>query len=63
MVVDDLDMGDYETKRRIINFQPDIMKYSQDLILVTSAEKRQPQLLDKKLQHIGALISAGTCSF
>lgn len=60
VVADDLDMGDYETKRRIINFQPDIMKYSQDLILVTSAEKRQPQLLDKKLQHIGALISAGS---
>ncbi|XP_075687608.1 uncharacterized protein LOC142656562 isoform X2 [Rhinoderma darwinii] len=62
VIVDDLEMGDSEEKRRILQHQPDIMKYSHDLVLVTSNDKRQPQLLDKKLQQIRALISAQSWS-
>ncbi|XP_056390118.1 uncharacterized protein LOC130284120 [Hyla sarda] len=60
VMVDDLEKSDYEEKCRIIDSQPDILKYSQDLILVSSNEKRQPQLLERKLQDIKALISAGS---
>ncbi|CAN2391479.1 hypothetical protein PRIEUP_LOCUS1519, partial [Pristimantis euphronides] len=62
VVVDDLEKGDDEEKRRIQGYQPDIVTYAQDLILVTGSEKRQPQLLERKLQQIKALVSPGKWS-
>ncbi|XP_073502155.1 uncharacterized protein [Phyllobates terribilis] len=60
VLVDDLEKSDYLEKCRILDGQPDITMYSRDLILVTSNEKRQPQLLGQKLQDIKANISAGS---
>ncbi|XP_077129792.1 uncharacterized protein LOC143785028 isoform X2 [Ranitomeya variabilis] len=60
VLVDDLEKSDYQEKCRILDGQPDITIYSRDLILVTSNEKRHPQLLGQKLQDIKANISAGS---
>ncbi|XP_073416606.1 uncharacterized protein [Dendrobates tinctorius] len=60
VLVDDLEKSDYQEKCRILDGQPGITINSRDLILVTSNEKRQPQLLDQKLQDIKANISAGS---
>ncbi|XP_066433098.1 uncharacterized protein [Eleutherodactylus coqui] len=62
VIVDDLEKGGDEEKCRIMEFQPDIMTFSQDLILVTREEKGQPHLLDQKLQLLKALASNGSWS-
>ncbi|XP_075187956.1 uncharacterized protein LOC142259430 [Anomaloglossus baeobatrachus] len=60
VLVDDLEKSDYQERSRILEGQPDITIYARDLVLVSSNDKRQPQLLDRKLQDIRASISAGS---
>ncbi|XP_073491560.1 uncharacterized protein [Aquarana catesbeiana] len=57
VVVDDLEKSGYEEKYCILDTQPDISKYAQDLILVSSKDKKNQQGINNKLQQILDLMS------
>ncbi|XP_041431673.1 uncharacterized protein LOC734410 isoform X2 [Xenopus laevis] len=60
VLIDDLDSSGYGEKFQILETQPDMKNLAEDVFLFSEAEKKDPKLVEDKLQHIKFIMSSGS---